>query len=53
MVKVGFTLMIQKQSIVEVEEPTVTKSKKKNVADSEFNKEHAYWFFLREGDCSL
>jgi hypothetical protein len=23
------------------------------VADSEFNKEHAYWFFLREGDCSL
>jgi hypothetical protein len=35
--KVGFTVMIQKQTAVVVEEPTVTKSKK-GVAGPEFNK---------------
>jgi hypothetical protein len=35
-----------------VEEPTITNSKK-GAAGLEFNKEHAHYFFQREGDCSL
>jgi hypothetical protein len=38
--------MIQKKAtIVAVEEPTITKSKK-SAAGLEFNKEHAHCFFL-------
>jgi hypothetical protein len=52
MMKVGFTVVIQKQSNSRsVEEPTITKSEK-GTAGSEFNKEHAH-FFWHEGDCSL
>jgi hypothetical protein len=40
--KVGFMVMIRnKATIVAVEEPTITKSKK-GAADPEFNKEHAH-----------
>jgi hypothetical protein len=50
--KVGLKVMIQnKETIIAVEEPTITKSKK-GAAGPEFNKEHAHCFFRREGDCS-
>jgi hypothetical protein len=52
MMKVGFTVMIQKQAtIVAVEEPTITKSKK-CAASPQFNRELAHCFFRSEGDCS-
>jgi hypothetical protein len=50
--KVGYTVLIQKNTaVVAVEEHTITKSKK-GAADPEFNKEHAHCFSRREGDYS-
>jgi hypothetical protein len=48
--KVGFMVMISrnKATIVAVEEPTFTKSKK-GMAGPEFNKEHAHCFFNVKG----
>jgi catechol 2,3-dioxygenase-like lactoylglutathione lyase family enzyme len=47
--KVGFMVMIQKQSNnhIAVEEPTITKrKKKKGTAGLEFNKKHAHFSFF-------
>jgi hypothetical protein len=42
--KVGFTVMIQKQSnSITIEEPTITKSRK-GAAGPELNKEHAHCY---------
>jgi histone-lysine N-methyltransferase SETMAR len=46
--EVGFTVMIQKQATIVVEEPTVTKSKK-GTAGPEFNTERAHCFFYVMG----
>jgi hypothetical protein len=41
----------KKATIIAVEEPTITKSKKR-AAGPEFNKEYAHCFFQCEGDYS-
>jgi hypothetical protein len=44
--KVGFTVMMQnKATVIAVEEPTITKSKK-GMAGAEVNKEHAHWLYF-------
>jgi hypothetical protein len=44
MTKVGFAVMKISATVVAVEEPTMTKSKK-GAADPEFKKEHSHCFF--------
>jgi hypothetical protein len=51
--KVGFMVMIKKQSNSHCSGRAHNHQEQKGMAGPEFNKEHAPGFFLCEGDCSL